>query len=178
MLNDPPLCNFEENVRFLQRRGADPELWHYLVGHGWNYDWGLDVPTWLAMQPDFDGSSASFLLICTTDVESMPSNRLECSIDNIPAFDMWFNLAQRWRTRSYPTRYGHQPYQQPEFGRFSLSYRASLAKLGNPIAWMLPDEAYGPFKGSVPPRPDDLELDDAGRFRRPFERWHLERYGF
>jgi hypothetical protein len=170
----PPICASDRRVEWLEARGSDPDFWH-CTALGWNWDAGVAELHWIAKQPTCEQATASWILIAGCG-GTLWRSRDECRHGNDKVFDMFSDIAERWRSGFYRSnRLGFDGHFVQSFAEGVKLYKKARARIDNPSVWSLPSAAFGPFAGRPATRPTDAVFED-GVLRLTMQRWY-ELYG-
>lgn len=170
-VREPPACQQDQQVAFLQERGPDPALWYHTV-RSWQWCADPAVLKWMAAQPEFDGSAASMMLMAFGGEwrDREEAGRMG------EMFDALQICAERWRAGTLPVRFGFDANVARSFEEARRQFLERRSRIGNPPVWDLPAAAFGPFPGPTPRPPTDVGWDGAGDFKQPLEAWFRARY--
>lgn len=168
----PPICEPKDNVRWLEQRGPDPALWYH-TALNWNWDVGVDVLHWIIRQPQCDGAIASWVLLFGGDSRMMD---WQSGTGETALFALFSEIAEKWRAGFYEVRKaGFDTQRELSFRKSCRKHRRAFEEYNSPPLWELPNAAFGPFSGPVPPVPNDVVFEE-GRLRMQMKRWYEEVY--
>lgn len=155
------ICEGDEVVDWLAKRGSDPDFWHETVTT-WNWDAGVDVLHWIARQPTCETATACWILIVGGSGGHLHASPSDYASVDLPTFELYRDIADRLRAGFYcSNRLGFRGENARKFDEGVKFFKQTCDRIGNPAIWQLPESAFGPFEGREAIAPKDALFDDG-----------------